>query len=135
MARIDHAAIRTKSYEEAQHFFEDVFEMHMWREIGEKPGRKCWYKEGIQLCEVEELDAASENGYDHISIAVDSEAEIMEKIKVSKWQESITQQSARNHMKKHNIFLKMYLRCICGEKSVKNREENAGTKKVSSFAK
>ena len=26
MARIDHAAIRTKSYEEAQHFFEDVFE-------------------------------------------------------------------------------------------------------------
>lgn len=81
MARIDHAAIRTKLYEEAQHFFEDVFEMHMWREIGEKPGRKCQYKEGIQLCEVEELDAASENGYDHISIAVDSEAEIMEKIK------------------------------------------------------
>lgn len=81
MARIDHAAIRTKLYEEAQHFFEDVFEMHMWREIGEKPGRKCWYKEGIQFCEVEELDAASENGYDHISIAVDSEAEIMEKIK------------------------------------------------------
>ena len=81
MARIDHAAIRTKSYEEAQQFFEDVFEMHMWREIGEKPGRKCWYKEGIQLCEVEELNAASENGYDHISIAVDSEAEIMEKIK------------------------------------------------------
>ena len=81
MARIDHAAIRTKSYEEAQRFFEDVFEMHMWREIGEKAGRKCWYKEGIQLCEVEELDAASENGYDHISIAVDSEAEIMEKIK------------------------------------------------------
>lgn len=81
MARIDHAAIRTKSYEEAQRFFEDVFEMHMWREIGEKPGRKCWYKEGIQLCEVEELNAASENGYDHISIAVDSEVEIMEKIK------------------------------------------------------
>ena len=81
MARIDHAAIRTKSYEEAQRFFEDVFEMHMWREIGEKPGRKCWYKEGIQLCEAEELNAASENGYDHISIAVDSETEIMEKIK------------------------------------------------------
>ena len=81
MARIDHAAIRTKLYEEAQHFFEDVFEMHMWREIGENPGRKCWYKEGIQLCEVEKLNAASENGYDHISIAVDSEAEIMEKIK------------------------------------------------------
>ena len=47
MAKIDHAAIRTASYENAQKFFEDVFEMHMWREIGEKPGRKCWYEEGI----------------------------------------------------------------------------------------
>lgn len=50
MAKIDHAAIRTASYENAQKFFEDVFEMHMWRESGEKPGRKCWYEEGIQLC-------------------------------------------------------------------------------------
>ena len=67
MAKIDHAAIRTKSYEEApRHFFEDVFEMHMWREIGEKPGRKCWYKEGIQLCEVEKLDAASDGRMDMI---------------------------------------------------------------------
>ena len=41
-------AVRTSSYEDAQKFFEDVFEMHMWREIGEKPTRKCWYKEGIQ---------------------------------------------------------------------------------------
>ena len=48
---------------------------------GEKPGRKCWYKEGIQLCEVEAVNTEAENGYDHISIAVESEAEIMEKIK------------------------------------------------------
>ena len=39
MAKIDHAAIRTSSYEDAQKFFEDVFDMHMWREIGEKPER------------------------------------------------------------------------------------------------
>ncbi len=81
MAKIDHAAIRTTSYEDAQKFFEDVFEMHMWREIGEKPGRKCWYKEGIQLCETDAINTEAENGYDHISIAVESEAEIMEKIK------------------------------------------------------
>lgn len=56
MAKIDHAAVRTSSYEDAQKFFEDVFEMHMWREIGEKPARKCWYKEGIQLCEVENVN-------------------------------------------------------------------------------
>ena len=82
MAKIDHAAIRTASYEDAQKFFEDVFEMHMWREIGEKPERKCWYEEGIQLCEREEIDTEGENGYDHISIAVDSVEETMEKIKV-----------------------------------------------------
>ena len=82
MAKIDHAAIRTASYEDAQKFFEDVFEMHMWREIGEKPGRKCWYEEGIQLCEMEEINTEGENGYDHISIAVDSVEETMEKIKV-----------------------------------------------------
>ena len=29
MAKIDHAAIRTSSYEDAQKFFEDVFDMHM----------------------------------------------------------------------------------------------------------
>ena len=82
MAKIDHAAIRTASYEDAQKFFEDVFEMHMWREIGEKPERKCWYEEGIQLCEMEEINTEGENGYDHISIAVDSVEETMEKIKV-----------------------------------------------------
>lgn len=81
MAKIDHAAIRTKSYEDAQKFFEDVFEMHMWREIGEKPERKCWFREGIQLCETTEINTTAENGYDHISIAVDSVPEIMEKIK------------------------------------------------------
>lgn len=81
MAKIDHAAIRTKSYEDAQKFFEDVFEMHMWREIGKKPERKCWFREGIQLCEATEINTAAENGYDHISIAVDSVPEIMEKIK------------------------------------------------------
>ena len=29
MAKIDHAAIRTTSYEEAQKFFEDVFEIRL----------------------------------------------------------------------------------------------------------
>ena len=81
MAKIDHAAIRTSSYEDAQKFFEDVFDMHMWREIGEKPERKCWFREGIQLCEVSAINTDAENGYDHISIAVDSVEKTMEKIK------------------------------------------------------
>ena len=60
MAKIDHAAIRTSSYEDAQKFFEDVFDMHMWREIGEKPERKCWFREGIQLCEVSNINTEAE---------------------------------------------------------------------------
>ena len=81
MAKIDHAAIRTTSYENTQNFFKDVFAMHMWREIGEKPSRKCWFREGIQLCEAENISTENENGYDHISIAVDSIEETMEKVK------------------------------------------------------
>ncbi|NWO20342.1 VOC family protein [Oribacterium sp. oral taxon 102] len=71
MAKIDHAAIRCRNYEGAKRFFEYVFEMNMWREIGEKPERKCWYREGIQLCEQEEIRIGEDNGYDHISIAVE----------------------------------------------------------------
>ena len=81
MEKIAHAAIRTAAYEDAQKFFEDVFDMHMWRETGEKPGRKCWFREGIQLCEAENIDTSAENGYDHISIAVESVEETMEKIR------------------------------------------------------
>ena len=66
MAKIDHAAIRTSSYEDAQKFFDDVFDMHMWREIGEKPERKCWFREGIQLCEVSAINTDAENGYETI---------------------------------------------------------------------
>ena len=48
---------------------------------GEKSGRKCWYKEGIQLCETETIEKKNENGYDHISIAVDRVEEVMERVK------------------------------------------------------
>ena len=30
MAKIDHAAVRTTAYEDAQKFFEDVFKMHIF---------------------------------------------------------------------------------------------------------
>ena len=36
---------------------------------------------GIQLCEMENINITAENGYVHISIAVDSVEETMEKIK------------------------------------------------------
>ena len=86
MAKIDHAAIRTASYEDAQKFFEDVFEMHMWREIGEKPERKCWYEEGIQLCEREEIDTEGENDDHWFSLpnGTKIELKLLENWKVNK---------------------------------------------------
>ena len=54
MAKIDHAGLITESYEDAQRFFEEVFGMRKWREDGEKPARRCWYMEGIQLNETAE---------------------------------------------------------------------------------
>ena len=46
MTKLDHTAIRTFHYEEAQTFFKDVFNMHMWREIGEKPDANAGSKKG-----------------------------------------------------------------------------------------
>ena len=81
MAKIDHAGLLTESYEDAQRFFEEVFGMRKWREDGEKPARRCWYMEGIQLNETaEKIDTEAQNGYGHISIAVESVSETMEKL-------------------------------------------------------
>ena len=69
MAKIDHAGLLTESYEDAQRFFEEVF------------GIRCWYMEGIQLNETaEKIDTEAQNGYGHISIAVESVSETMEKL-------------------------------------------------------
>ena len=54
--------------------------MHMWRKL-EKSRPQVLVPEGIQLCEAENIDTSAENGYDHISIAVESVEETMEKIR------------------------------------------------------
>ena len=48
---------------------------------GEKPGENAGTKEGSSSAKMEEINTEGENGYDHISIAVDSVEETMEKIK------------------------------------------------------
>ena len=43
---IDHVAIRTTEFDKARAFFEDVFSMQCYREVGQKPERKLWFLEG-----------------------------------------------------------------------------------------
>lgn len=82
MAKIDHVAITTKDYDEYVTFFEEVFDMHSWREKGEAPKRQIWFREGIQINETpDDVDAEAENGVHHISIAVNKIERTMEKIK------------------------------------------------------
>lgn len=81
-AEIDHVAIRTAEFEKTKAFFEDVFSMESYREAGEKPARRVWYLQGVQLCEVETLPEG-ENGYDHFSMGVEDVEAIMKKVKES----------------------------------------------------
>ena len=73
---IDHVAIRTIEFDKARAFFEDVFSMQCYREVGQKPERKLWFLEGVQLCEVEALPKG-ENGYDHFSLGVEDVEAVM----------------------------------------------------------
>ena len=75
-SKLDHIALRTAHYEEMKAFFEKVFFMHCDREIGERPNRKLWFQEGIQLCEQPE-EFVGENGYDHFCLLVNDIAEVM----------------------------------------------------------
>lgn len=76
-AMLDHVAIRTKEYDYMRNLFEHVFSMQCERETGTEPDRKLWFREGIQLCEKEEV-ADHENGYDHFCICVDDVESVME---------------------------------------------------------
>ena len=81
MAKIDHAAVRTTAYEDAQKFLKMYLKCICGEKLGEKPARKCWYKEGIQLLRSGNYQHRRAERLDHISIAVDSVEETMEKIK------------------------------------------------------
>ncbi len=76
--QVHHVAVHSASFEETVRFFEEVFEMEVSRTAGEKPARKLWFRQGIQVNEVSGGDPAS-GLYDHIGIQVTSKAETLEK--------------------------------------------------------
>ena len=50
-AYVNHAAICVTDFDWYKNFFQTVCEMEIYREDGEAPKRRCWFKEGIQIDE------------------------------------------------------------------------------------
>ena len=83
-AMLDHVAIRTPEYDKTRAFFEDVFSMQCRRETGEKPCRKLWFTEGVQLCETAaSSEQSGDNGFDHFCLCVENPAAVVSRIKTS----------------------------------------------------
>ena len=76
--KLHHMAVNSANFEETVRFFEELFEMEVLKTNGEAPNRKLWFKQGIQVNEVSEADAAG-NVYDHIGIRVDDREQTLEK--------------------------------------------------------
>ncbi len=80
---LEHTALNVTDYEEKIRFFTTVFQMKAVREAGERPYRKIWFGEGIQLNERpeeegKELPSGGEQ-MDHLGFRVDSVEETLEK--------------------------------------------------------
>ena len=79
-AQLHHLALVTRDFEETVRFFEDVFCMEAYRQEGEAPVRRIWFRQGIQINE--DADASQGAGqYHHIGLAVDDLAEAVRKAK------------------------------------------------------
>ena len=48
---LNHVAFSVADIEWHIHFFEEVFEMTLKKELGNSPNRKLWMNQGIQLIE------------------------------------------------------------------------------------
>ena len=69
-AQIHHIALNVSDLEWYAAFFQDVFSMTVQRTAGEKPKRRLWFREGVQL---NECASARDCGdvCDHFSLGVD----------------------------------------------------------------
>jgi len=79
-SQLHHIALVTRDYEETVRFFEDVFCMEAYRQEGEMPARKVWFRQGIQINE--DPNAPQEAGqYHHIGLSVDDRTEAVKRAK------------------------------------------------------
>ncbi len=70
IAELHHIAFSVQEFDWYVDFFQTVFDMTVRKTAGEKPSRKLWFHQGIQI---NETTVPTENGsnYDHFSLAVD----------------------------------------------------------------
>ena len=76
-SHIHHAALKVADLDWYTKFFQDVFGMTYQKSSGERPARKLWFNEGIQLIEVD-AESSHTGHFDHIAIAVDDIPGIVE---------------------------------------------------------
>ena len=69
-SHIHHVALNVEDLDWYAAFFREVFGMQAERTAGERPGRKLWFREGIQLNEVSG-PLTGGGWYDHLSLAVE----------------------------------------------------------------
>lgn len=73
-AQLHHVAINVQDFEWNLHLFQKLFHMKIKKTAGEKPNRKVWFYQGIQINECSSLSPDSSN-YDHIAISVNNISE------------------------------------------------------------
>jgi len=81
-AGLDHVALKVSDLEWHVEFFKQVFGMTVKKMAGEKPERKVWFNEGIQLNEIASEDY-EKGQMDHLGIITNEYDKTAEKIR--KW--------------------------------------------------
>ena len=76
--QIHHAALNTTEFDWYMKFFQNVFGMTVQKITGEKPDRKVWFHEGIQLNECE-ITPVCGRVCDHLALAVEDIPRTVEK--------------------------------------------------------
>ena len=76
---LHHVAVRSANFDQTVRFFQEVFQMEISRTRGDAPKRMLWFKEGIQINEVTQVEMAG-GVCDHIGIHVDNKQEILQQV-------------------------------------------------------
>ena len=70
LSQIHHAALNATEFDWYMKFFQNAFGMTIQKTAGEKPSRKVWFHEGIQLIECETAPVCG-SVCDHLALAVE----------------------------------------------------------------
>lgn len=77
--QLNHVALSVKDLEWHVHFFHKVLGMSIKKSAGERPTRKVWFNEGIQLNEVTEM-REDVGVYNHLGIETNDVRQTLERV-------------------------------------------------------